>query len=45
MGGEEGGGGLMDQGGRKINKAGEVSRAVRRSIFKARNSEKQDLFF
>lgn len=31
----------MDKGGRKINKAGEVSRAVLLSIFKAEESEKQ----
>lgn len=31
----------MDGGGRKINKAGEVSRAALLSIFKARKSEKQ----
>lgn len=39
----------MDKGGRKINKAGEVSRAVLLSIFKAEESEKQasstDFFF
>lgn len=46
-GGREGGGkgGLMDKGGRKINKAGEVSRAVLLSIFKAEESEKQKFKF